>query len=205
MFIFNTQLLLIGISGPFELLLTIFSALGAVLVFAAATQGYWFVKNRWYETIGLLLVAFTLFRPGFWWDYFYEPMHFAPANEIYQIAEHTGEGKELRLRVQGETIDGDLKEKTVMLPLQKGENGEAMLRASGLELLIEGDTVTVDMVDTSSAIGRQGLDFDWQILRIEQENTDRPAKQWMFIPALLLLTGLFLMQRRRKSGELATA
>lgn len=198
MFIFNTQLLLIGIGGPFELTLTILSALGAVLVFAAATQGFWLVKNRWYETLGLLLVAFTLFRPGFWWDYFYMPMNFVPASEIYQTAEQVGEGKELRLRVQGETIDGDLKEKTVMLPLQEGDNGEAMIRASGLELIIEGDTVTVDMVDLASPIGRQGLDFDWKILRIEQENTDRPAKQWMFIPAVLLLGGLFLSQRRRR-------
>ncbi|WP_163832816.1 TRAP transporter permease [Spartinivicinus ruber] len=205
MFIFNTQLLLIDIGGPLDLILVILSALGAMLVFSAATQGFWLVKNRWYETLGLLLIAFTLFRPGFWWDYIYEPINFVPAKEIYQMAEQVGEGQKLRLRVQGENIDGKLKEKTVMLALQKGDNGEAMVKASGLELLIEGEKVTVDMIDLSSPIGRQGLDFDWQILHIEQENTDSPDKQWMFIPALLLLGGVFLMQRRRKHNQLAAA
>ncbi|MCX4028512.1 TRAP transporter permease [Endozoicomonas sp. SM1973] len=207
MFIFNTQLLLIDIGGPLDLTLVILSALGAMLVFSAATQGFWFVKNRWYETVGLLLVAFTLFRPGFWWDYLYEPTNFIPAKEIYQMAEQVGEGKDLRLRVGGETIDGQHKEKTVLLRLPKGDSGEAMIRAGGLELLIDDvkGTVTVDSVDLSSAIGRQGVDFDWQIIRIEQENTDRPNKQWMFIPALLLLGGIFLMQRRRKQNQSTTA
>jgi TRAP-type uncharacterized transport system fused permease subunit len=35
-----------------------------MLVFAAATQGYFLVKTRWYETLLLLLVTFTLFRPA---------------------------------------------------------------------------------------------------------------------------------------------
>ena len=33
----------------------------AMLIFAAATQGFFLVKSRWYESVLLLLVAFTLF------------------------------------------------------------------------------------------------------------------------------------------------
>ncbi|MCU0942544.1 MAG: TRAP transporter permease, partial [Hydrogenophaga sp.] len=66
LFIFNTQLLLIGLTGPFHLVMTIFIAVVAMLVFAAATQGYFLTRTRWYETVALLLVCFTLFRPGFW-------------------------------------------------------------------------------------------------------------------------------------------
>ena len=68
LFIFNTQLLMIGIDGPIHLAITIASAITAMLVFAAATQGYFLVKSRWHETVALLLVCFTLFRPGFWMD-----------------------------------------------------------------------------------------------------------------------------------------
>jgi TRAP transporter 4TM/12TM fusion protein len=39
LFIFNTQLLFIGLTGPFHLILTVVSAIVAMLVFAAATQG----------------------------------------------------------------------------------------------------------------------------------------------------------------------
>ena len=73
LFIFNTQLLLIGIDSTWHLVLTISSAVVAMLVFAAATQGYFLVRSRWWETIALLLITFTLFRPGYWWDMVYPP------------------------------------------------------------------------------------------------------------------------------------
>ena len=41
MFIFNTQLLLIGIDGVMDFVLVVASAIAAMLMFAAATQGYW--------------------------------------------------------------------------------------------------------------------------------------------------------------------
>src|SRR5690606_14160149 len=46
MFIFNTQLLLIDIGSWFELALTVISAIIAILIFSAATQGYWLVRSR---------------------------------------------------------------------------------------------------------------------------------------------------------------
>ena len=68
LFIFNTELLMIGIGTPLHLILVIAAAVIAMLVFAAATQRYWITKSKFYESIALLLIAFTLFRPGFWWD-----------------------------------------------------------------------------------------------------------------------------------------
>jgi TRAP-type uncharacterized transport system fused permease subunit len=52
----------------------IFAAVVAMLVFAAGTQGFFLTKSRIWETAALLLVAFTLFRPGFWWDMIYPPL-----------------------------------------------------------------------------------------------------------------------------------
>jgi TRAP transporter 4TM/12TM fusion protein len=68
MFIFNTQLLLIGIDSLGHLFLTVSTAIIANLLFAAATQGWFMTRNRWWEAVVLLLVTFTLFRPGFWMD-----------------------------------------------------------------------------------------------------------------------------------------
>ncbi|MCG8531342.1 MAG: TRAP transporter permease, partial [Desulfovibrionales bacterium] len=62
LFVFNTELLMIGIGSLFHLILVIGAAVWAMLVFAAATQGFWVTKNRLFESILLLLVAFTLFR-----------------------------------------------------------------------------------------------------------------------------------------------
>ena len=57
MFIFNTQLLLIGIDTWWHLLLTVLSSIVAMLIFSAATQGWWFTKNKWWETLLLLLLT----------------------------------------------------------------------------------------------------------------------------------------------------
>ena len=64
----------------FHLALTVGSAVVAMLVFAAATQGYFLVRSRWYESVALLLVTFTLFRPGFWWDMVYPPYEQVPGD-----------------------------------------------------------------------------------------------------------------------------
>jgi TRAP-type uncharacterized transport system fused permease subunit len=46
MFIFNTELLLIGITGPIHLISVVGSALLAMLLFAAATQGFFLTYSK---------------------------------------------------------------------------------------------------------------------------------------------------------------
>ncbi len=200
MFIFNTQLLLIGVDSLFVLAITVASALTAMLVFAIATQGFWMVRTRWYEVIPLLLIAFTLFRPGFWWDMPYPELTMVPAANIYEVAEQLPENADLRFQVSGENLDGKQIEKIVQLPLGPMVSGQERIAFTGMELLIDGDSVTIDAVDFGGPANKADLDFDWQISEL-QIPSKRPPKQWMFIPALLLLAGVYLNQRRRFKRE----
>ena len=86
-FIFNTQLILYDVGGPVALVMTIVSAVVAMLVFAAGTQGYFVTRSRIYESVLLLVVAFTLFRPGFWMDMISPPSETRAASELVQLAE----------------------------------------------------------------------------------------------------------------------
>jgi TRAP transporter 4TM/12TM fusion protein len=63
MFIFNTELLLIGVDSVFYGIWIFASALIAMFAFAALTQNYFFTKNKWFEAILLGLAALTLLRP----------------------------------------------------------------------------------------------------------------------------------------------
>ncbi|MGH1462811.1 MAG: TRAP transporter permease [Neptuniibacter sp.] len=197
MFIFNTELILIGIEGPVHLLLTVFGALVAMLVFAAATQGFWLVKNRWYETILLLVVAFLMFRPGAIWDELYPPITQVEPVKIASVAEATPDGLPLRMRVAGETIDGNFVNRTVELPLQSGGTGIEKLEAAGLSLREEGSKVLVDMVVFDSDAQKVGIDFDWEIKTLEVE-ADRPPKQLVWLPILFLLFTMGILQSRRR-------
>ncbi|MCB1922729.1 MAG: TRAP transporter permease [Gammaproteobacteria bacterium] len=200
LFIFNTELLLIGIANWFELLIVIVSATIAMLLFAAATQGYWLTKSRLWESLALLLVAFTLFRPGFWWDEIYAPTETIDATQIVERAAKVPQNGKLQMYVEGENLDGKFVTKTVLLPLESMGDGESRLREAGLEVRVEDGKVYADNVMFGSTAQNVGIDFDWQIVNLQVE-ADRPPKHLMFIPALLLLAGIAWLQRRRLAAQ----
>ena len=205
MFIFNTELLMIGIETWYLLLSTIITAVIAMLLFAAGTQGYFLVKSRLWESLALILVAFTLFRPGFWMDMIYPPLESAPATEIYAIAEGMPEDAQIRIRVTGEDLEERKIDKVVMLPLGPKASGKDRLMNAGLELRFEDGKAFVDNIVFGSTAERQKIDFDYEIPSV-QKKADRPPRQLFYIPALALLGFIIMLQLRRRAHlEAATA
>ncbi|GAB2668916.1 TRAP transporter permease [Vibrio panuliri] len=197
MFIFNTQLLMMGIDTWWHLMLTVFSSIIAMLLFSAATQGWWFTRNKWWETLLLLALTFSFFRPGFWWDMVYPAKVLSPGTEIAQIVEKLDIGQTLELRVAGETLEGDMVEKTVRLPFEdEATTAEQRISSMGLMLTDNQGKMIVDMVEFGSPAEASGIDFDWQIKWVVQD-ADRPMKEWVFLPCLLIVIALGANQRRR--------
>ena len=199
MFIFNTQLLMIGIDHWWELLLTIVSAVVAILLFAAATQGYFLVRSRIWETLLLLLVSFTLFRPGYWIDQLYPPLKLVEGASVLEIAEGMPDGGSIRLMFEGESLDGNQVATSVELPLGPKASGSERLESAGLELREQEGRILVDNVIWNSPAQLAKIDFDWEIKAIELP-LEQPAKYWMYLPALLLLGVIVMLQRRRKGA-----
>ncbi|MCP4624300.1 MAG: TRAP transporter permease [bacterium] len=205
MFIFNTQLLIIGVANWFHLVIVIVAAVAAMLAFAAATQGYFLTKSRIWETAVLLVVAFTLFRPGFWWDMAFPPLTQEPAAKIEQMVEDMEPGAQLRIMLKGEKMDGTEFTKTVMLPVGDQKTGAERLTGIGLETRQEDGKILIDNVVFSSAAEKAGIDFDQEVLNL-QVPAKRLPKQLMFIPALGLYTLIWFVQRgRKKKLEVAHA
>ncbi|MBP3140781.1 TRAP transporter permease [Aliivibrio fischeri] len=201
MFIFNTQLLLMGIDSWWHLALTVISSIIAMLTFSAATQGWWFTKTKWWETALLLLITFSLFRPGYWWDQLYPAKDYHQGIEIAQIAEGLNIGQSLELQVSGENLEGDIINKTVRLPFdERAITGEERVSSMGLMLSEVDNKMIVDMVEFGSPAEASGIDFDWEIKQVVLD-ADRPLKEWVFVPTLLLLLALGLNQRRRAKKD----
>ncbi|MUK47417.1 TRAP transporter fused permease subunit [Aliivibrio fischeri] len=201
MFIFNTQLLLMGIDSWWHLALTVISSIIAMLTFSAATQGWWFAKTKWWETALLLLITFSLFRPGYWWDQLYPAKDYHQGIEIAQIAEGLNIGQSLELQVSGENLEGDIINKTVRLPFdERAITGEERVSSMGLMLSEVDNKMIVDMVEFGSPAEASGIDFDWEIKQVVLD-ADRPLKEWVFVPTLLLLLALGLNQRRRAKKD----
>ncbi|MGV2988752.1 TRAP transporter permease [Vibrio sp. E150_011] len=205
MFIFNTQLLLMGIDSWWHLALTVISSIIAMLIFSAATQGWWFTKNKWWETVLLLVLTFTFFRPGFWWDMVYPAKVFSPGVEIAQITKTLNVGQSIELRVAGETLEGKYLEKAVRLPFEDDAvTAEDRIASMGLMLTENDGKMIIDMVEFGSPAEASGLDFDWEIKSIVQD-AERPMKEWMFVPALLILLAMAMNQQRRARREALSA
>ena len=197
LFIFNTELLLIGVTWSQGIFVFIVATV-AMLLFAAATQGWFLARNRFYETLALLLIAFTLFRPGFWMDMVSPPYSEESPAQIAEAALATEVGEELRLRVAGVNDLGDPIEFVAIVPILEGATGEERLENAGLMFRNEGETLFIDDVTFGSAAETAGLDWDQEVLRVLKP-IGQPTKYLMFIPALLLLGLIILMQRGRNA------
>lgn len=199
LFIFNTDLLLIDVS-LWHGVLIFFVATGAMLIFAAGTQGFFLVRSRWYESVLLLLVAFTLFRPGFWMDLAHDPYRDIPPAELAQALGSVDENSQLRLRIRGEDAVGDAREFALLLPVPSGDSGEERLEKLGLMTYEEDGRVLIDSVAFGSPAADAGLEFDQEIL-VVRAPTDRWAKEWMWLPGFLVFGLVVWLQRRRASKQ----
>jgi len=205
MFIFNTQLLLIGIDSVWHLAMVITTAIVANLLFAAATQGWFIARNKWWESVALLLVCFTFFRPGFWMDMVYPPYKELHGQEAIEAINTLPDDERLRMFVEGLSIEGDEVKKGVLLPLgPKADNARARLAAAGVKVVPAGDQIQIIGVDFGSQAEKLGIETGFNITSVELPEA-RPAKEWFYLPALLLLAVVVMAQRGRRPADDAGA
>ncbi len=200
LFIFNTDQLLIDVTF-FQGVVVFFVSLADMLIFAAATQGYFIARSRLYESELLILVAFTLFRPGYWLDQIIEPFETHQASQMLSYIDKSSDLELLRISVEGENIDSRWIEKTVIMPIDKqGDAQSRLATGAGLEVREEDNKVYIDNLMFGQFAEQQGLDFDWEITQFQVE-ADRPHKEWFFIPAFLLALLVALVQKKRLRKE----
>jgi hypothetical protein len=105
----------------------------------------------------------------------------------------------MRLIVEGLDDVGDKLTFTAIVSVSAESSGEERLEAFGLELIVDGENVMIDNALFDSAAQKVGFDFDQKILKVPAP-ADQPSKFWMFIPALLVLGLVIVLQRGRQTG-----
>lgn len=201
LFIFNTDLLLIGVDSFAHGVGIFIIATVAILVFTAATQGYFVTRCTPLDVVLLLLVAFTLFRPGYFMDMIspaYEdvkPAHLMQKIDAYQDKEITA-----MLQIAGHNDVG--KPITFYVPLTlSGANAQEKLENAGLTLTMNNDKLIVDDVVHDSQAQAAGFDWDQEIVGAELPLLDAWPKQLLYAPALLLLVLVYAWQKKRRKRE----
>jgi len=205
-FIFNTDLLLIDVTFWQGIIVAI-SATIAILAFTAGTMGHFLTKSRIYESVALVLVAFVLFRPDFFMDRLM-PAHTEVApTELVQVLNAAEAGTELRITVQGPDFDSSkVKLTTLVMKIQGEGDGQSRADAYGFMLIQEDGLMKLDEPMFGTPVSTKIESFDFygdepvQIISV-QAPADQLPKELVFLPALLLLALVAMLQRGRASKE----
>ncbi len=204
LFIFNTELLLIDVTTS-KAILIFFVAVGAMLLFAAASQGFFIVRNRIWETIALLLVSFTLFRPGYWLDQIYPPYDNRAGSEVVSLIDALDDDEPIRMTISGPDFDKPDEITKLTILADPGPKADALARLDHAGLIVvdmDGKaTLEEPLAGTPFFTKFQTFDFygdqPVEIASI-QLPADRMIKEVFYIPALLLLGLVYMAQRHRQ-------
>ena len=193
-FLFNHELLLIGIENVWHGLLVIITSLIGILVFTSATQAWFINRLRWYEIIIFLLISISLLAPEFILNKFYPKYNYMDINKIHLMK--VDFNKEARFKV---TRPSNYGERYKLFVIKKNTfETEYSLEQYGLSLIREENRVIVDTLQWNGSAKKSGFETGDYISEFKIENADRPNKRIIYPIAILLLIIFGYLNSRRK-------
>ena len=193
-FIFNPELLLIGVKSFWHGLLIFVVSLIAIFCFTSAAQGWFLTRLRWYEIIFLLLITVSMFRPDFVLNRIYP--EYTVFNQEYSEEITYNEQRKVRLHVTRYT---DYGERYKMFAFMIDPNTTtSVIDLVGLELE-KNDNDNYDVVNLNymGAGEKKGIQFYDEVTKMEISTLDRINKEYVYIFGFLLLLLTIISQQRR--------
>ncbi|OAM78034.1 TRAP transporter permease [Devosia elaeis] len=200
-FIFNHQLLMIGVTSWWGLGLTVLMSLIGMLMFVSVTQQVFISRSRIWETVMLLVASFMLFVPGQVMDRIVPPTIPAPASEIAERAAQVPAGQFLTVEFSGIDISGNDYNRVVRLPMGEPADGATRLSNAGIQVVEFAGEAQVTNVRFRSQAERLGVVIGDTVSAVMVTNPNRPPQELIFIPALLLIGAVAGLQWRRRAWD----
>ncbi len=193
-FLFNSELLLIGIESIWHGLMVITTSLIGILVFTSATQGWFINKLRWYEIIIFLIISISLLSPEFILNKFYPKYNYLSIEEINK--KQFDYNKEVRIKITRLTEYG---ERYKLFVIEKNSFDENFsLDDYGMSLVVEDNKTIIDTLKWNGIAKKSGLDTGDIINEFKIENQNRPKKEIIYPIALILLSIFGYLNIRRR-------
>ncbi len=194
-FLFNHELLLIGIENIWHGLLVIITSLVGILVFTSATQRWFFNKLRWYEIIVFLVISISFLSPEFVLNKFYPKYEYKNFDNLSSI--YLEPNREVHFKV---TRLSDYGERYKLFVIEKNSfENNFNLEDYGVKLIKEEDKILVDTLQWNGLAKKQGFEMGDIISEFKVENLDRPNKAIIYPFATILLLIFGYLNYRRKS------
>ena len=193
-FLFNHELLLIGIENIWHGLIVIITSLIGILVFTSATQGWFVNKLKWYEIIIFLVISISLLSPDFVLNKFYPKYNYEDITKINSIK--LDSTKEIQIKITRPSLYGE-RYKLFVISKNTFED-KFTLEDYGITLLKEDDKIIIDNLKWNGEAKKSGFEMGDYISEFKIENSDRPSKNIVYPIAILLLVvfGYFNLKRK---------
>ena len=193
-FLFNHELLLIGVDNIWHALIVIVTSLVGILVFTAATQRWFFNKLRWYEIIIFLIISISFLSPDFVLNKFYPKYDYKSFENINSI--NLEPNREVHLKV---TRLSEYGERYKLFVIKKNSFEKNFnLEDYGVNLIKEENRIIVDTIKWNGLAKKQGFEMGDIISEFKIENLDRPNKAIVYPFATILLIIFGYLNYRRK-------
>ena len=209
MFIFNTSILLIDVTLIEGIIVFLTMTVG-MLAFCSATQRFIFTKTQFWEVLILLIVAFTFFRPDFWLNKISPPYLELKGNQVKELLNGEIENLpedliDLRIQITGPDFDNEdrIISKNTILKLPIEGDAVSRLEQSGLIIIFDDKNVLVEEPFPGTPLFQELQEFDFYSNRLVTldklfvEKSDRPAKEFFYLPAIALLMFVIYSNRKR--------
>jgi TRAP transporter 4TM/12TM fusion protein len=197
-FLFNHELLLIGIESIWHGLTVIVTSLIGILVFTAATQGWFVNKLKWYEIIIFLFISLSLLAPEAVLNKFY------PKFEQQQLSAKKIEpllldiNREVHIKVTRPSEYGD-RYKLFVID-KKSFNQNFTVKDYGINLVEKNSQLIIDKVIWDGLAKKSGVKTGDIISDFKVENLERPNKAIVYPFSFLLLFGFGYFNYKRKEN-----
>ena len=193
-FLFNHELLLIGIENIWHGLIVIITSLIGILVFTSATQGWFVNKLKWYEIIIFLVISISLLSPDFVLNKFYPKYNYEDITKINLIK--LDSTKEIQIKITRPSLYGE-RYKLFVISKNTFED-KFTLEDYGITLLKEDDKIIIDNLKWNGEAKKSGFEMGDYISEFKIENSDRPSKNIVYPIAILFLLvfGYFNLKRK---------
>ncbi len=182
-FLFNHELLLIGIENIWHGLIVISTSLVGILIFTSATQGWFINKLRWYEIIIFLIISVSFLSPEYVLGKFYPKYNQLKINNINNVKFEID--KEVRFKITRLTEYG---ERYKLFVIEKNTfDQEFSLEDYGISTIEQDNKIIVDTLDWKGNAKKSGFQMGDIISELKIENSKRPSKNLVYPIALFFL------------------
>ncbi len=193
-FLFNHELLLIGIENIWHAIIVIITSLIGILVFTSATQGWFINKLRWYEILIFLVISISFLSPEFVLNKFYPKYNYLNIEQIQNSV--FDPEKEVRIKV---TRLSEYGERYKLFLIEKNSFDKKFnLKDYGMDLINENNTIVVDNLNWKGKAKKSGIEIGDFISEFKIQNLNRPDKKIVYPIALIFLIIFGYLNKKRQ-------